>query len=60
MLVENIRQQCKYNQSKIKDPTWNDDFEWPGGSYYMSDIQNYIEYVIKKHETLTSVPPIYA
>ena len=25
----------------------------------MSDIQDYIEYIIKKHETLTTIPPIY-
>ena len=25
----------------------------------MSDIQDYIEYVIKKHETLTAIPPIH-
>ena len=25
----------------------------------MSDIQYYIEYIIKKHETLTTIPPIY-
>ena len=25
----------------------------------MSDIQNYIEYNIKKHEALTTVPPIH-
>ena len=25
----------------------------------MSDIQNYIKYIIKKHEALTTVPPIH-
>ena len=25
----------------------------------MSDIQDYIEYIIKKHETLTKIPPIH-
>ena len=25
----------------------------------MSDIQDYIEYITKKHETLTTIPPIY-
>ena len=33
-------------------PTWNDEFELPDGSYSVSDIQDYIEYIIKKHETL--------
>ena len=37
----------------------NDEFELPDGSYSMSDIQNYIEYIFKKHETLTAIPPIH-
>ena len=36
----------------------NDEFELQGGSYPLSDIQGYIEYIIKKLETLT-IPPIY-
>ena len=40
-------------------PTWNDEFELPDGSYSVSDIQDYIEYIIKKHETLTKNPPIH-
>ena len=31
----------------------------PDGSYCVSDIQDYIEYIIKKHETLTAIPPIH-
>ena len=31
----------------------------PDGSYSVSDIQDYIEYIIKKHQTLTTIPPIY-
>ena len=31
----------------------------PDGSYYVSDIADYIECIIKKHETLTKIPPIY-
>ena len=26
---------------------WNDDFELPEGSYLVSDIQNYINYIVK-------------
>ena len=43
---------------KIIAPTWNDEFELPDGSYSVSDIQYYIEYIIKNHETLTTIPPI--
>ena len=27
--------------------------------YSVSDIQDYIEYIIKKHEILTAIPPIH-
>ena len=37
----------------------SDEFKLPGGSYSISDIQNYVEYIIKMHETLTEIPPIY-
>ena len=30
----------------------------PDGSYYVSDIQDYIEYIIKKDEALTTICPI--
>ena len=28
--------------------TWNDTFDLPDGSYSISDIQNYFEFIIKK------------
>ena len=40
------------NKFKIPAPTWNDDFELPDGSYSVLDIQDYFEFIIKKHETL--------
>ena len=58
--VKNIRKQYTKNKFKMIAPTWNDEFELPNGSYSVSDIQNYIEYIIKKHETLTAIPPIHA
>ena len=30
-------------------PTWNDKFELPDGSYSVADIQDYFEYIFKKH-----------
>ena len=56
---KNIRKQYKNNKLKIIAPTWNDKFELPDGSYFVSDIQDYIEYIIKKHEIITTIPPIY-
>ena len=56
---KNIRKQYKNNKLKIIAPTWNDEFELPHGSYSVSHIQDYIEYIIKKQETFTAIPPIY-
>ena len=33
-------------------------FEFPDGSYSLSNIQDYFEYFIKKHEILTNTPPM--
>ena len=43
----NIRQQYENNKLKIITPTWNYEFELSDGSYSMSDIQDYIERIIK-------------
>ena len=49
----------KYNNKfKISVPTWNDTFDLPDGSYSISDIQDYFEFIIKKHETLTENLPL--
>ena len=47
---------------KISAPTWNETFDLPDGSYNISEIQDYIEYIIKKHETIGENAPtlIYA
>ena len=36
---------------KISVPTWNEKFELPDGSYSVSDIQDYFQYILKKYET---------
>ena len=33
-------------------------FDFPDGSYSIADIQDYFEFIIKKHETLTENPPV--
>ena len=47
---------------KISAPTWNETFDLPDGSCNISEIQDYIEYIIKKHETIGETAPmlIYA
>ena len=56
---ENKRKQYKNNKLKIIAPTWNDEFELPDDSYFPSDIQDYIEHIIKKYETLSAIHPIH-
>ena len=46
---KNIRKQNKNNKLKIIAPTWNDEFQLPDGSYSVSNIQDHIKYIIKKH-----------
>ena len=36
----------------------NEDFELPVGSYSVADIQDYFEYINKKHDTVTDNPSI--
>ena len=45
-------------KSKTSAPTWNDTFDLPDGSYSIADIQDYFEFIIKKHETLAKNPPV--
>ena len=37
------------NKFKILAPTWNDEFNLRDESYSVSDIQDYFEYILKKH-----------
>ena len=55
---KNIKSEYKNNKFKVLAPTWNDTFDLPDGSYSIADIQDYFEFIIKKHETLTENPPV--
>ena len=46
---KNIKSSYNNNKFKISTPTWNDEFELPGESYSISDIQDYFESILKKH-----------
>ena len=54
---KNINSEYNNNKFKISAPTWNDTFDLPDGSYSIADIQDYFEFIIKKHETLIENPP---
>ena len=47
---KNIKSSQNNNKFKIPAPTWNNNFELPDGSYSVSNIQDYFQYILKKHE----------
>ena len=55
---KNVKSIYNNNKFKISAPTWNDTFDLPDGSYNISEIQDYIEYIMKKHETIGETAPI--
>ena len=46
------------NKFKISAPTWNDKFELPDGLYSVLDIQDYFEYILKKHGEKIDKPSV--
>ena len=50
---KNVEKSYKNNKFKISAPTWNEEFGLPDGSYFISDIQGYFEYILKKHRRKT-------
>ena len=42
---KNIKSLYRNNKFKIFAPAWNDKFEFPDGSYSVSDIQDYLKYI---------------
>ena len=55
---KNIKTSYNNNKFKISAPTWSEEFELPDGSYSVSDIQDYFEYNLKKHNENFDNPPI--
>ena len=53
---KNIKKSYKNNLFKLSAPTWNGEFELSDGSYSVLDIQDYLQYIIKKHKTFTVNP----
>ena len=49
---KNILPTYNNNKFKISVPTWNNEFKLLDASHSISDIQDYFEFIIKKHETL--------
>ena len=52
---KNVKSDYNNNKFQISAPTWSGTFEVPDGSYSIAALQNYFEYIIKKHETIVDV-----
>ena len=55
---KNAKSIYKNKKFKIFATTWNETFDVTDELYNIPAIQNYFEYVIKKHETVTNTAPI--
>ena len=55
---KNIKSAYSDNKFKTSAPTWNDTFDLTDGSYSITDIQNHVEFIIKKYETLVENLPV--
>ena len=55
---KNIKSSYNNNKFKTSAPTWNEELELPDGSYSISNIQDYFEYILKKHSESVDNPPI--
>ena len=55
---KNVKSSYNNNKFKISAPTWSEEFKLPDGSYSVSDIQDYFEYILKKHSESVDNPSI--
>ena len=55
---KNVKSSYNNNKFKISAPTWSEEFELPDGSYSVSDIQDYFEYILRKHRESVDNPSI--
>ena len=53
-----VKSSYNNNKFKISAPTWSEEFKLPDGSYSVSDIQDYFEYILKKHSGSVDNPSI--
>ena len=55
---KNVKSPCNNNKFKIFASTWSEKFKLPDGSYSVQDIQDYLEYILKKHSESVDNPSI--
>ena len=50
---KSLKKSYKNNRFEISALTWNQEFHLADGSYSISDIQYYFQYILRKRETVT-------
>ena len=55
---KNVKSSYNNNKFKISAATWSEEFKLPDGSCSVSDIQDYFEYILKKHSESVDNPYI--
>ena len=55
---KNIKSSYNNKRFKIFAPTWSEEFKLPDASYSVSAIQDYFEYILKKHSKNVDNPSI--
>ena len=55
---KNVKSSYNNNKFKISAPTWDEELKLPDGSYSISDIQDYFEYILKKNSESVDNPSI--
>ena len=55
---KNIKSSYNNNKFKVYAPTWSEEFKLQDGSYSISHIQDYFEYILKKHSENVDSPSI--
>ena len=55
---KNVKISYNNNKFKISAPKWSEEFKLPDGSYSICDIQDYFEYILKKHSENVNNPSI--
>ena len=55
---KNVKSSYNNNKLKISGQTWKEEFTLPDGSYSVSDIQDYFEYIMNYFEYIKSMGKI--
>ena len=55
---KSIKTEYNNNKFKVSAPTWNETFDLLDGSYSIDDIQDYFEFIMRKHVIINDNPSI--